>query len=255
MKTNRVIWGLISLLVLFTVIVLTGSIQSRGQERVVKKDPDATPKPTSDDDTRDLSKFGSVEFAGAESVTPNEERWRINERYNGQGWVFSSVNNPDLGAVGKITHDPILPPLPIDESLLIVTGEVVAVKTFLSNDRRGVYTEFIIKPDEVLKDSGQNAQKGIRADREGGVVVYPNGQRIMYQSSSLALPLLHGKYVFFLSKEGESPNYVILATYDVGANKVVRLEEASTGPAPELPEQASKAHFLDVVRNKIALRR
>jgi hypothetical protein len=251
MKINRIIWGLVSLLVLITIAVSVGMFPSQGQERS-KKDPDSTPKPLPSDN-RDLSKYGSVQFDSPVSASPNDERWFANQRYDNLGWVFSSVlNNPRAAGVGRFTHNAIASDLPVQESSLIVLGEVISVKTFLSNDRRGVYSEFAIKPDDVLKDSERISQKTILADREGGVVIYPNGQRILYQSSILALPELGGRYLFFLRKEGESPNYEILASYDVAGENVYRLEESKERTDEQ---KDSKARFLDTVRTKIAANR
>jgi hypothetical protein len=247
MKTNRLIWGFVSLLVLITVVVWSGFFPSRGQERIVKKTTRSTPAPVRPDN-RDLSKYGSVQYDSPEAAAPNEERWFANQRYDNQGWVFKTVS-PPAGGVGKITHDPLSPALPVEGSSLIVAGEVVAVNTFLSNDRRGVYTEFVISPDDVLKDSDKVSSNTIRADREGGVVIYPNGLRFLYQNSTLALPKLGGKYLFFLTKKGESPNYEICTAYDMGGEKAYRLE--SDGNFDE-SKQPVKSQLLDEVRKKIA---
>jgi hypothetical protein len=250
MKTSRIIWGFASLLLLITIAVSSGSFPSLGQERTIKKHSDATPVPVPPDN-RDLSKFGSVHYDSRASAAPNEQRWFANQRYDNLGWVFSSVlNNPRAAGVGRITHDPIAPPFPINDSSLILSGEIVSIRTYLSNDRSGVYTEFTIKPDEVLQDNEKLGQKEIRADREGGVVIYPIGQRILYQSSTLALPELNGRYLFFLAKKGESPNYEILASYDIGEQQVYRLE--LVGESGNKPEETSRSRFLEVVRNKIA---
>lgn len=241
--------GFVSLLVLITIAVSSGSFPSLGQERIIKKDPGATPKPVPPDN-RDLSKYGSVQYEATENAAPNRERWLANQRYDNLSWVFTSVvTNPRAAGVGRITHDPIAPALPVQESGVIVVGEIISVKAFLSNDRRGVYSEFIIKPEEILKNTDGRNQMEISADREGGVVIYPNGQRIMYQSSSLALPELGGKYLFFLVKRGESPNHEILASYNVKGEKVYRMEQVGEN-AEEFKE--GRARFIEMVRTNIA---
>src|SRR5690606_19768403 len=143
-----------------------------------------------------------------------------------------------------------LPPaFPVKESLLIVVGEVAEVKAYLSNDKGCVYTEFTIKPDEILKDGGSKTLDVVRADREGGIVIYPNGQRILYSSSTLGLPLLGGKYLFFLGKKGKSPNYEILTAYDVNGENASRLEyDESTGEPP----RTSRFELIQDVRLRIA---
>jgi hypothetical protein len=237
---------LVALVILVTLSISFGAHVGHGQQKGIHSNPTPTPETK---DTRDLSKYGSVRYDDPENLTPNKQRRRKNQRYDNQEWVYKTITNPNAGGVGKITDDPLAPAFPVKESSLIVAGDVVAVRTFLSNNLRGVYSEFTIRPDDVLKDSNKIASKTIIADREGGVVIYPNGQRMMYHSSSLALPKLDGKYLFFLAKRDESPNYEIRTAYYIGGEKVYRLEFDGKYDESKLP---LKSQLLEIVRNKIA---
>jgi hypothetical protein len=245
MKKDKVIWGGIALLVLFTFGVSSGSFLSSGQEPAVKMSSN-TPVPVSQDD-RDLSGFGSVDFVSGANVTANEKRWLINKRYDNLEWVLSTITNPETAGVGRITDDPPPPPFPIGDSSLIIVGEVVAVKTFLSNNRRGVYTEFEIKINEFLK--GDGAQKTIVADREGGVVIYPNGQRVLYQSSQRALPKLGSQYLFFLNQRADGLNYDIITSYSLEDSRMYQLEDVTSF---QQLKGKNKSQFLGELRSKIA---
>jgi hypothetical protein len=251
MKRNRIIWGVVSLVVLFTGAVSFGAFESLGQENnsLSKVTPTMTPTPEIRD-TRDLSKYGKVDYSAARE-NPSSKRFSTNKRYDGQGsWVVSSVN-PYTGGIGRVTEDPPPPLFPIDESSLIVAGEVVAVNAFLSNDRGSVYTEFTIRIDESLKNnsSGKEQPEKVTADREGGVVVYPGGQRVLYQDSDLGLPRLGSKYLFFLKKDGPSPNYRIITSYDLDGNKIRQVE---MGQNFDEFKNSDQTIFLEKVRNKIA---
>lgn len=93
-----------------------------------------------------------------------------------------------------------------------------------------------------------NNPKKVIADREGGVVVYPNGQRVRYGNSDRGLPLLGTKYLFFLTKDYLRPNYEILTSYDLSGNRVYPME---TGHPFDEFKDATKTTFIEIVRNKL----
>ena len=98
-------------------------------------------------------------------------------------------------------------------------------------------------------DSGKARPKKVTADREGGVVIYPGGQRVMYQDSDIGLPRLGSKYLFFLKKDDESPNYEIITSYDITGTRAVQVENI---PSFEEFKDLDKTVFIEKVRNKIA---
>jgi hypothetical protein len=251
MKTNRIMWGVVSLVVLITVAVSFGAFESSGREDGLQQPeitPTVTPWPV-EKDTRDLSKYASVEYTKAPEDL-SASRVLANKRYDGQGrWVVESVN-PYTGGIGRIRDREPSPLFPTDESTLIVVGEVVKVIAFLSNDRKCVYTEFTIRVDEVLKrsDAEKADLKKVTADREGGVVIYPGDQKVMYQDSDIGLPRLGSKYLLFLKKDDGSPNYAIIRSYDITGARVVQVENI---PSFEEFKDLDKTVFIEKVRNKI----
>jgi hypothetical protein len=201
--------------------VSSGTFESYGQkDNLQQSNATSTPEIK---DTRDLSKYGFVNYDAPQ--IENQQEWerrrRISQRYDNQ------------------------------ESALIVIGEVETANSFLSNDKGGVYTEFTIRVEEVLKNNGKKTPKKVIADREGGVVVYPNGGRVLYQNSALGLPLLGSKYLFFLIKDELSPNYGILTSYDLNSSKVRQMEMGR--PFDEFKNK-EKTAFIEAVRNKTARR-
>ncbi len=253
MKSNRVIWGLVALVVLTTISVtfgtLNGSIHLNGSiQRKIANHVETTPTPETKD-KRDLTKYGIVDYNAPqiENQAEWDRRRQISQRYDNQGWVYK-LQNAEPGGIGKITDDPPPPLFPIEESTLIVVGEIVSVNTFLSNDKGGVYTEFTIRVGDVLKNKESKNVKEVTADREGGVVVYPNGGRVLYQNSSVGLPRLGSKYLFFLTKDGLSPNYEILTSYDITGDRIHQMEMGR--PFDEF-KNSNKTTFIETVRNKI----
>lgn len=167
MKSNRIMWGIVSLVVLVTAVVSFGTFESHGQNDKpleIKETPTPEIK-----DTRDLSMYGSVNYTSVPE-NPSSARFPINRRYDDQEWVYKVINYPETGGIGRITEDPPPPLYPVEESGLIVIGEIASVKAFLSNDRGCVYSEFTIRIDELLRnnESGKTSSKIVKADREGG---------------------------------------------------------------------------------------
>jgi len=248
---NRILCSLATIVILTAMSLVLGTADGFGQE----SDPaPSQPAPTpQSQETPDLSKYGVVEYNSPpiEDRRKWERRHQINRRYDNQDWVVKSISNPEVGGVGKITEDPPPPLFPIDESALIVVGKIETVKAYLSNDKGGVYTEFTIRVEDLLKGDPSMKQdpKKVTADREGGLVVYPNGQQVMYQNSNLGLPQLGSKYLFFLRKDELSPNLEILTSYDLSSNPIMQMEMGRD--FDEFKGQSKRA-FIETVRNEIA---
>jgi hypothetical protein len=231
---------------------IVATSQSNGAQNTDSLNISRSPSPTPNVlDSRDLSPYASLKYQSdrdwQKSVT-SENRRRINERYDGQDWVYKTINNPHVAGIGKITDDPAPPLFPIAESSLIVVGRIMKANAFLSNDVGSIYTEFSIGIEEVLMNSetGKKKSKNLIADREGGVVIYPNGQRILYQNSDLALPQIGNEYVLFLTKDRVSSNYLILRSYELNASGIRPMEKTSG----ETYRRTSKNNFIEIVRNK-----
>jgi hypothetical protein len=199
-------------------------------------------------DERDFSGYGKVEYATTDTASYDARRVSISQRYDRQGWVFTSVH-PGTGGVGRVKEEEPPPLIPINESSLIVIGRIGKVEAFLSNDKRGVYSEFMIEVDEVLKkDPRQQDDKRIVADREGGVVIYSGPQRVRYGNSDQAVPVPGHSYLFFLTTDSVSPNYSILTSYELTSTGFRQME---MGRSLAEFKDMSKEEFLKAIRQQI----
>lgn len=240
MNRTKVGWGLVSLMLLVTVIISAGGVENSSKP----VSPAFSPTPSPEiKDNRDLSRYGTVDYSAAENSTA--DRFLASRRYDNQGWVAPRVY-PGVDGVGRNTEDPLPPSLPIGESPTIVVGEITKAVAYLSNDKRGVYTEFTIRVDETLK-SDNTVGKTVIADRDGGVVIYPGGQRVLYQDSNIKLPKLGRIYLLFLTRD-ESPNFKVLTAYELKDGKVQQMELRQDGNP--LHEKEDK-DFLQVVKETI----
>lgn len=97
--------------------------------------------------------FPTAEFNEPEPTDPlkQAQRKQKQKRKNGLGLV--SLNpEPDSGGGAFLPENQFdFPGLPVEESSVIVIGDVLHSEAHLSEDKRGVYSEFTIRLVEVLK--------------------------------------------------------------------------------------------------------
>lgn len=220
MKSNRIIWGLVSLVVLVTIAVSLGTVSSYSQKDTTKEQ-DKSP-------FGDLSKYSIADYDAVEpkNASEREERTLKSKRYDKYLLV---LKNPAPGDIASFAYDaePLPSAIPSAESSLIIIGEVINSKASLSNDKSGVYSEYSVQVENVLKEDKQKKLRVgeiITADRAGGLVRYSSGQTMLYLNSWQDLPEIKGRYVFFLSNDAQNPNYKIQTGYRLKNNKVTALD-------------------------------
>jgi len=120
------------------------------------------------------------------------------------------------------------PPLPVAESDVILIAVVSSSEAHLSENRRGVFSEFMLAVESVLKTSSQDIKEGslITADRIGGYVKYPNGQQILIRVSGVDMPQVSSRYLLFLSAK-RKPDLIIMTGYELTSEGVLALDLSS----------------------------
>lgn len=116
-------------------------------------------------------------------------------------------------------------PLPVSESDVVLIGSVLSAKAYLSNDKTGVYSEFRVQADEVLK-SEQSIQAGdtISVERYGGAVRFRSGYIQRYEVSGQGMPQLGQRYLFFLKRLDNEPSFKIMTGYALLGPTVMPLD-------------------------------
>ncbi len=120
-----------------------------------------------------------------------------------------------------------LPALPIAISDAVVIGEVVNAQAFLSEDKKGVYSEFAVHVESILKDNSHiplTLNNIVTTEREGGRVRFPSGQTSTLVAEYQGLPLIGHKYLFFLRRGEDEPNIFVLVAYELSEGRVFPID-------------------------------
>lgn len=240
MKHNRLIWILV---LLFLVATLDGH-GVRGQ---------GNPTPQPQASHPDISKYGITDY-NAElplDLAERKKRNRSNQRYDNQGWVEKNPH-PETGKIGRYTESEPPPTIPAQESDLIVTGRVVGAATHLSNDKSGVYSEYRVKVDQILKNSlpfDLSPGGFLKIDRAGGAVRYPHGQIVVYLDLVNDLPESGREYLLFLKSDRNSENYAVITLYELQDTKTIPLDR---GRAADDIKRMGKSAFVKTVKDKLS---
>ena len=196
-----------------------------------------------------------VEFTAPEPTDAQEraKRQAKGQRYDGQGLAdIPSLHNEILysNTFGKGLG---MPALPVALSGVVITGEVTDAHAFLSNDKAGVYTEFTIRVNKVLKnDEQQPLTEGapIIADREGGGVHYPSGNTLVHRVAVEGRLLTQGRYLLFLKRIDQ--DYSVLTAYELRAGRVFPVDGRDSKESQfAVYDSMEESAFLSTVQSSI----
>lgn len=157
----------------------------------------------------------------AENRAKKEKRKRFNEFGS---WVFA--NTETYIAENRSSANYFnFPALPVAKSDVIVIGVVSETEAHLSENKRNVFSEFIVAVEKVFKTSNQEVKQSsvMIVNRIGGSVRYPNGQTVLYQRAGMYMPKIRGRYLFFLNSLNKH-DYGVLTGYELTEAGVIPLD-------------------------------
>jgi hypothetical protein len=208
--------------------------------------------PANDKDEHLKSRFPVIDYHAPEDADIKKQRIRKekNKRYDRFGFVRKSPSMDVTETVFYTDWYGEKPPLPVDESSTIVIGVVVSSEAHLSNDKSGVYTEFIVDVKEILKGDNSNLALGskISVDRPGGYVRYPSGYKRLYRYSGMNMPNVGRQYIFFLTKPEQDQNYGLITGYELNPQGITPLDSTPTFSALQGIKEAA---LLEKVRDSM----
>jgi hypothetical protein len=135
---------------------------------------------------------------------------------------------------------------------IILIAVVSSSEAHISNNKRGIFSEFNLTVESVLKTSDQSIKAGslLIADRIGGFVKYPNGQRILFRVNGVNMPEVGSRYLFFVTAR-KKPDYLILTAYELTNAGVIPLDTPAQFLTLEgLTETELQNRVRDLLRQK-----
>ncbi len=195
----------------------------------------------------DINHFPIAAFSAAEPS--DSKRKAQGEKRNKSKWNV----DPDALSDSTVIVDSVdvnLPAFPTEQAAAVVIGTVTDAKAYLSNDKTGVYSVFVVAIDEVLKNPGKlTAGNLVEVEREGGRVRFPSGRVHLYMVSEQDMPRVGGRYVLFLTETNSESVFEILTGYELRETSVHALDDL---PQSRSHENTTPANFRNELKAKLA---
>ena len=196
-----------------------------------------------------VARYPVAEFEEPE-LTDRAKRAALNERKLRHNEHTFSEPSPEDGAIGWFPQTNVdLPALPINESDVILVGQVLSAKAHRSENKRGIFSEFEVKVEEVLKgrDPRVTKQTVIVVERTGGFLKYPNGRKVLFFVQGVGMPEVGARNVLFLKVAGEG--FQIVTIYELNPEGVLPLDR---GNKFQRFQGENEATFINTLRGSIA---
>lgn len=117
------------------------------------------------------------------------------------------------------------PALPVTESDAIVLGYVASAKAHRSENKQGIFSEFEVRVDEVLKGEDLVTKSNmIVVERTGGFLKYPNGRKVLFFIMGYGMPQVGTRNVFFLKSINSGLR--IVTVYELTPDGVLPIDQS-----------------------------
>lgn len=193
------------------------------------------PSPPSSDDIK--LNFPSVEYNNERTST--EARRQKSQKYDRHKILNSEIyqDEQEVSFADWITTDAALP---VAQSDMILIGKLVSSDAYLSEKKMSVYSEFRIEIEKIIKNKSKASledQKFVKAERDGGIVIFPNGFKTWYFVSGQRMPQVGSRYLFFLTHNfpvygSQKEDLFLLTGYELRDGLVSPLDMANGGDHP-----------------------
>jgi hypothetical protein len=196
-----------------------------------------------------LARYPTAEFEEPEPADP-AKRAALKERKLRNNEHTFSEPSPDDGAIGWFPETNFdFSALPINESDVILIGQVLSAKAHRSENKRGIFSEFEVRVDEVLKDRDPKVieQTVITVERTGGYLKYPNGRKVLFFVEGFGMPEVGARNVLFLKVAGRG--FQIVTVYQLSSEGVLPLDR---GNKFQRFQGEKEAIFINTLRESIA---
>ena len=129
-------------------------------------------------------------------------------------------------------------------------GTINTSQAFVSDDKSGVYSEFAVKVDDVLKADSPDVVVGCLAEveRAGGRVKFLSGRTHWYSVDKENMPAPGRRYVFFLKRDNAGEGLRIITAYELRDGKVFPLDDL---PQFLVNEGKDEVEFMTAIRSVV----
>jgi hypothetical protein len=247
---------LLVVLILFAVISIV--VFSAGASRVSRFNDGGkfkTPSPQKPDQAFEehRRRYPMVNYDGTDQANGIEKarRQNRNKHYDRRGMVDGNAYPSTTAVVQDSEVFLSLPALPVAQSDVVLTAQILNSAAHLSNDKSAVYSEFCVQIETVIKGviSESSKKDAFTVSRVGGVVVYPTGQKVRYEVARQNMPVVGKTYLFFLKATQDPAAYEILTGYEIGPERISPLDD---GTRFEAYSGTDSVVFLNSVRSAVS---
>lgn len=184
------------------------------------------------------------------------QRERANRSYDRKNIVTKAPVGNEVLIMNDLWDS--LPALPVYGSNAVVMGNVSDAHAFLSNDKTGTYSEFTVQIEKVFKDDKDaplSSGSALKVDRLGARVRHSSDQTVWYHVPGLSMPQPGKTYVFFLRRNADTENYLILTAYEIRAGRVYALDgtQGSSSFASAAYQNVEEGVFLSKLHEAIGI--
>lgn len=191
---------------------------------------------------QELAKLPLAEYDAPEPIDPQDRAIRRarNQAHNHKiGKESSRLRLAELAVINNDWEWGLKSTIPAVQSSAVVVGEVIETRAFVSEDKTNVYSEFVIRVEDVLNnDIGEPVIIGqaIVIERLGGRIRFPGGIST-YIVAGQGIPEMRKRYLIFLgynpheagSRSPQVMNRHLLTAYELIEGKVYPLDHAGGG--------------------------
>lgn len=214
------------------------------------------------------AQFGQAQAEAAQDQIRRQSRQRLSQGLysgkqvildpgtrdvNGQAETFDLkfINGVKITKAGE-RKDPA--GLPISDSIIVI-GTVVSAKAYVNQENTGVFSEYRVAVNEILKPDPENVisvQDELTTWRPGGSLQFHSGHIKHFIISGRGFPEVGTQYVFFLRRaDKEVDDYAIATAFSIKDQVVALLDDANDQASFE---SMRLNDFLNQLRQEIAVR-
>lgn len=229
-------------LVLGVALLIGGLLPTSGGSR---RENQEQHKPKQQDD------FSTYPIADADALDPKDAKEILKRRAKNKKYrEYKNHIGPGVRAYEIYHWPPRFPVLPVAQSDGVIIGEVTHASAHLTEDRSSVYSEFTVCVQEILKNDQLPLTVGgsVTLDRPGGRVRYSNGKTSQFSLAGFGMPLVGGRYVFFIKGDAEE-DYQIVTAYQIQQGRIYPLDKTTSSDTRfEVHANADEVLFLRKLR-------